>query len=123
MKIVVKHHEVRIYKRKQESKKTRSLPRKRLRKKRKFFFISLLPYWSRACFLSFFLTVIVFSRSLSWSRAFSFFFFFLGRCLSQERVFFLFFLFFLIAFLVESVFSYLLVFFYKFPPPYKHCGV
>ena len=69
--------EVRIYERKQESKrkKENTLSTKKPTKKKKDFF-SWLLYWSRACFLSFFLIEIVFSFffsfflwSLSWSKA------------------------------------------------------
>ena len=70
------------------------------KKKGKFFLFSWSLSWSRACFLSFFLTVIGCSF-LSWSRVF-----FLSIFLNCYRLFFfflssscfLFFLFFLIAF-------------------------
>ena len=71
--------EVRIYERKQESKrkKENTLSTKKPTKKRKIFF-SWLLYWSRACFLSFFLIEIVFSF---------FFSFFFGHFLGRKRVF------------------------------------
>ena len=69
---------------------------------KKSFFLSWLLSWSRASFLSFFLTVIVF--------------FFLIYFFGESVFYFSFF--FMIAFLIESVFS---CFFYKFPPQVVEC--
>ena len=76
---------------------------KKVTKKRKKVFLLIVRFLGRECvFLPFFLTVIVFSWSLSWSRAC-----FLSLFLDCYR-------FFLITFLVENVFSCFLTFLFSF---------